>query len=102
MPAISGWKKLMGICMKDKITLSWISRNRSTLLAISIFSFLNRLSHHLNLEIIISLDDDDEKSMIEVLKITEVIDMRAVKSVNYIDAKNIADKIIKMFFDGDF
>ena len=35
-------------------------------------------------------------------KITEVIDMRAVKSVSYIDAKNIADKIIKMFFDGDF
>ena len=28
MPAISGWKKLIGICMKDKITLSWISRNR--------------------------------------------------------------------------
>ena len=28
--------------------------------------------------------------------------MRAVKSVSYIDAKNIADKIIKMFFDGDF
>ena len=35
-------------------------------------------------------------------KITDVIDMRAVKSVSYIDAKNIADKIIKMFFDGDF
>ena len=35
-------------------------------------------------------------------KITEVIDMRAVKSVSYIDAKNIADKIIKMFFEGDF
>ena len=35
-------------------------------------------------------------------KITEVIDMRAVKSVSYIDAKNIADKIIKMFFDSDF
>ena len=35
-------------------------------------------------------------------KITEVIDMRAVKSVSYTDAKNIADKIIKMFFDGDF
>ncbi len=74
MPVISGWKKLMGICMKDKITLSWISRNRSTSLAISIFSFLNRLSHHLNLEIIISLDDDDKKSIIEVLKITEIIE----------------------------
>lgn len=74
MPAISGWKKLIGICMKDKITLSWISRNRSTSLAISIFSFLNRLSHHLNLEIIINLDDDDEKSIVEVSKITEVIE----------------------------
>ena len=34
--------------------------------------------------------------------ITEVIDMRAVKSVSYQDAKNISDKIIKMFFDGEF
>ena len=49
--------------MKDKITLSWVSRNRPTSLAISIFSFLNRLSHHLKLEIIINLDDDDEKSL---------------------------------------
>ena len=34
--------------------------------------------------------------------ITEVIDMREVKSVSYQDAKNISDKIIKMFFDGEF
>ena len=34
--------------------------------------------------------------------ITEVIDMREVKSVTYQDAKNISDKIIKMFFDGEF
>ena len=34
--------------------------------------------------------------------ITEVIDMRAVKSITYQDAKNISDKIVKMFFDGDF
>ncbi len=60
--------------MKDKITLSWVSRNRPTSLAISIFSFLNRLSHHLKLEIIINLDDDDEKSIIEVSKITEIIE----------------------------
>ena len=29
--------------------------------------------------------------------ITEVIDMRAVKSITYQDAKNISDKIVKMF-----
>ena len=34
--------------------------------------------------------------------ITEIIDMREVKSVSYQDAKNISDKIIKMFFDGEF
>ena len=34
--------------------------------------------------------------------ITEVIDMREVKSVSYQDAKNISDKIIKMFFDAEF
>ena len=34
--------------------------------------------------------------------ITEVIDMREVKSVSYQDAKDISDKIIKMFFDGEF
>ena len=34
--------------------------------------------------------------------ITEVIDMREVKSVSYKDAKDISDKIIKMFFDGEF
>ena len=34
--------------------------------------------------------------------ITEVIDMREVKTVSYQDAKNISDKIIKMFFDGEF
>jgi F-type H+-transporting ATPase subunit gamma len=34
--------------------------------------------------------------------ITEVIDMRAVKSITYQDAKNISDKIVKMFFDGEF
>jgi len=34
--------------------------------------------------------------------ITEVIDMREVKSVSYQDAKNISDKVIKMFFDGEF
>jgi F-type H+-transporting ATPase subunit gamma len=34
--------------------------------------------------------------------ITEVIDMREVKSVSYQDAKNISDKIIKMFFDSEF
>ena len=34
--------------------------------------------------------------------ITEVVDMREVKSVSYQDAKNISDKIIKMFFDGEF
>lgn len=34
--------------------------------------------------------------------ITEVIDMRAVKSIAYQDAKNISDKIVKMFFDGEF
>ena len=34
--------------------------------------------------------------------ITEVIDMREVKSVSYQDAKNISDKIIKMFFNGEF
>ena len=28
--------------------------------------------------------------------------MREVKSVSYQDAKNISDKIIKMFFDGEF
>ena len=34
--------------------------------------------------------------------ISEVIDMREVKSVSYQDAKNISDKVIKMFFDGEF
>ena len=34
--------------------------------------------------------------------ITEVIDMRAVKSISYQDAKNISDKVVKMFFDGEF
>ncbi len=34
--------------------------------------------------------------------ITEVIDMRAVKSITYQDAKNISDKIVKMFFDDEF
>ena len=34
--------------------------------------------------------------------ITEVIDMRAVKSITYQNAKNISDKIVKMFFDGEF
>ena len=34
--------------------------------------------------------------------ITVVIDMRAVKSITYQDAKNISDKIVKMFFDGEF
>ena len=34
--------------------------------------------------------------------ITEVIDMREVKSITYQDAKNISDKIVKMFFDGEF
>jgi len=34
--------------------------------------------------------------------ITEVIDMRSVKSASYQDAKNISDKIIKMFFAGEF
>ena len=34
--------------------------------------------------------------------ITEVIDMRAVKSITYQDAKKISDKIVKMFFDGEF
>ena len=34
--------------------------------------------------------------------ISEIIDMREVKSVSYQDAKNISDKIIKMFFDGEF
>jgi F-type H+-transporting ATPase subunit gamma len=34
--------------------------------------------------------------------ITEVIDMREVKSVSYQDAKDISDKIIKMFFDSEF
>ena len=34
--------------------------------------------------------------------IAEVIDMRAVKSITYQDAKNISDKIVKMFFDGEF
>ena len=34
--------------------------------------------------------------------ITDVIDMRAVKSITYQDAKNISDKIVKMFFDGEF
>ena len=34
--------------------------------------------------------------------ITEVIDMRSVKSITYQDAKNISDKIVKMFFDGEF
>ena len=33
--------------------------------------------------------------------ITEVIDMRAVKSITYQDAKNISDKVVKMFFDGE-
>ena len=34
--------------------------------------------------------------------ITEVIDMRAIKSITYQDAKNISDKVVKMFFDGEF
>ena len=34
--------------------------------------------------------------------ITEVIDMRAVKTITYQDAKNISDKVVKMFFDGEF
>ncbi len=34
--------------------------------------------------------------------VTEVIDMRAVKSITYQDAKNISDKVVKMFFDGEF
>ena len=34
--------------------------------------------------------------------ITEVIDMRAVKSITYQDAKNISDKVVKMFFDDEF
>ena len=34
--------------------------------------------------------------------ITDVIDMRAVKSITYQDAKNISDKVVKMFFDGEF
>ena len=34
--------------------------------------------------------------------ITEVIDMRAVKSITYQDAKNISDKVVKMFFDSEF
>ena len=34
--------------------------------------------------------------------ITEVIDMRAVKSITYQDAKNISDKVVKMFFEGEF
>ena len=34
--------------------------------------------------------------------ITEVIDMRAVKSITYQDAKHISDKVVKMFFDGEF
>ena len=34
--------------------------------------------------------------------IAEVIDMRAVKSITYQDAKNISDKVVKMFFDGEF
>ena len=35
-------------------------------------------------------------------KIIEVVDMRSVKSASYQDAKNIADKIIKMYFDEEF
>lgn len=73
MPVIIGWKKPLGISMRSKITLSWISRNRPTSLAISIFSFLNRLSYHLDLEIIINLDHDD-KSVVEVYKITEIVE----------------------------
>ena len=34
--------------------------------------------------------------------ITEVIDMREVKTITYQDAKNISDKVVKMFFDGEF
>ena len=34
--------------------------------------------------------------------ISEVIDMREVKSITYQDAKNISDKVVKMFFDGEF
>ena len=34
--------------------------------------------------------------------INEVIDMREVKSITYQDAKNISDKVVKMFFDGEF
>lgn len=35
-------------------------------------------------------------------KVIETIDMRAIKSVTFQDAKNISDKIIKMFFDNEF
>ena len=35
-------------------------------------------------------------------KVIETIDMRAIKSVTFQDAKNISDKIIKMFFDSEF
>jgi len=34
--------------------------------------------------------------------ISEVIDMREVKSITYQDAKNISDKVVKMFFDNEF
>ena len=34
--------------------------------------------------------------------IVDVIDMKAIKSVSYQDAKNISQKIIKMYFDNEF
>ena len=34
--------------------------------------------------------------------IVDVIDMKAIKSISYQDAKNISQKIIKMFFDNEF
>ena len=34
--------------------------------------------------------------------ITEMIDLSSVKSIQYEDAKNISDKIIKMYFDAEF
>jgi F-type H+-transporting ATPase subunit gamma len=34
--------------------------------------------------------------------IIDVIDMKAIKSVSYQDAKNISQKIIKMYFDNEF
>ena len=34
--------------------------------------------------------------------ISEVIDMKAIKSISYQDAKNISEKIIKMFYNNEF